>query len=310
MWLAVTWSLLALSHSRSGSGCPNHCSLNGHCSATGTCNCLPGWTGPQCAQLKQGRSHRIWPSPTAEQSPSAVAASWGAGLVGPVPNGSQQWHLWVDTLCLTNPHNASDELHCSHTNNAMIVHATADQPTGPYEFADIAVEPSANNPAAVYHAQSGLYLLYYLDMGNPKDFSPPIPDWARACTGASMSDSGSIAHFSQLKGGRSNSSGGNVFAAEFQATHPVCTGAGSCERVAIQYSSSPSGPWQKLTPLLSAADPPGGGGRQSVIANPSPLVLANGSVMMVYRYNPPSGQPAVSLQPQSIIRYSHWSCVP
>lgn len=47
-----------------------------------------------------------------------------------------------------------------------------------------------------------------------------------------------------------------------------------------------------MVPTLTAADPPGGGGRQSLIANPSPLVLANGSVMLVYRYNPPNGKPA------------------
>jgi hypothetical protein len=185
----------------------------------------------------------------------------------------------------------------------MIVHATADKPTGPYQFADIAVEPSANNPAAVYHKHSGLYLLYYLDMGNPEDFSPPIPAWSRSCTGASANDSDSNMHFSRMKSGRFDRSS-NISIAEFQATAPVCSSAGNCERVAIKYSASPSGPWQKLIPELSAADPPGRGGRQSVIANPSPLVLANGSVMMVYRYNPPSGQPAVSLQSHSITRYA------
>jgi hypothetical protein len=39
------------------------------------------------------------------------------------------------------------------------------------------------------------------------------------------------------------------------------------------------GLWKKFVPRLSAADPPGGGGWQS-IANPGPLVLINGSVML------------------------------
>ena len=62
-----------------------------------------------------------------------------------------------------------------------------------------------------------------------------------------------------------------------------CTGAGNCEVVAISYAAKPSGPWKKFVPQLSAADHPGGGGRQSIIANPGPLVLSNGSVMLVYR---------------------------
>lgn len=80
-----------------------------------------------------------------------------------------------------------------------------------------------------------------------------------------------------------------------QDANKPCTnegGTNNCEHVSIAYSSSPAVPWEKHVPVLSAADPPGGGGRQSVIANPSPLVLANGSVMLVYRYNPPSRKPA------------------
>ena len=45
-----------------------------------------------------------------------------------------------------------------------------------YDFSDIAVAPAVNNPAAVWHAQSSLYLLYYTDMGSP--MSPPVPSYA------------------------------------------------------------------------------------------------------------------------------------
>lgn len=42
------------------------------------------------------------------------------------------------------------QLACSHTHMAQLVHATASNPAGPYEFADVAVPPSANNPQVHY----------------------------------------------------------------------------------------------------------------------------------------------------------------
>ena len=77
----------------------------------------------------------------------------------PVAGVSDKWDLFVDSLCLRNPHNSSEKLGCSHTRNSQIVHATSSSAEGPYAFSDVAVPPSVNNPAAVYHAQEKLYLL-------------------------------------------------------------------------------------------------------------------------------------------------------
>ena len=201
------------------------CSLCGRCQA-GRCACLPGWTGPRCASLKQAESYRIWPpGGAAPQARSSVAASWGAGLVPPVPGISRRWHLWVDSLCLTDPTNASAQLGCSHTKNALIVHASAESASGPYVFEDVAVQPSANNPAAVYHPGAKLYLLYYLDMGSP--MVPPVPSWSNQCTGAR---NGSIPRHATLL---------PPAPAALPTAAVPCTGAGTCERVAIQYSHSP-----------------------------------------------------------------------
>jgi hypothetical protein len=171
--------------------CPNRCSLNGRCaeredtrSSGGACvfpfrdchcQCLPGWTGAQCSFLKQGMSTRAWPSLPKDQDASCYAASWGAGLVPPVVGVSDKWDLFVDSICLRNPHNSSEKLGCSHTRNSQIVHATSSSAEGPYTFSDVAVPPSVNNPAAVYHAQEKLYLLVSIMLLMLLLLPPPPP---------------------------------------------------------------------------------------------------------------------------------------
>jgi hypothetical protein len=101
--------------------------------------------------------------------------------------------------------------------------------------------------------------------------SPPVPAYAAACTGRRKQED-------HPRPARPPP----TIAASMSNAVP-CTGAGNCEVVAISYAAKPSGPWKNFVPQLSAADHPGGGGRQSIIANPGPLVLSNGSVMLVYR---------------------------
>lgn len=218
---------------------PSLCSLNGCWSnTTGRCECLQGWKGEQCATLNQGKSASIWPpGGTARQDPTRVAASWGAGLVGPVAGVSDKWHLWVDTLCLTDPTNSSHKLRCSHTHNAQIVHAVSEAATGPFEFADVAVQPSVNNPAAVYHPQSKLYLLYYVDMAYEGVMTPPTPSWAGMCTGAPIN----VTHATPA------TEHGNMHR---NHTGKVCTDAGNCEVVAIQCTCHCSHPCHSL-PVLA-----------------------------------------------------------
>jgi hypothetical protein len=255
---------------------PSSCSLNGDCAADGqSCVCDAGWTGELCSALKQGQSTRVWPpAGTAGQDPAHLSASWGAGLVPPVKGVSEKWHLYVDSICI-----GPAPLMCSHTHMAQLVHATAAAADGPYEFADVAVLPSANNPAAVYDPVSKLYLLYYLDMclGGPPD-CPPLPTAAIAnwtqCTGA-VHNSSSL----------SSSASPARPAAALSAPPNPCMGRPGqtevCEKVAIASSPSPNGPWIRHFPVLSAACTPPCKGRQSVVANPAPFVFPNGSVLMV-----------------------------
>ena len=147
-----------------------------------------------------------------------------------------------------------------------------------YVFSDIAVVPTVNNPAAVWHAQSSLYLLYYTDMGSP--MSPPVPSYAEQCTGQPRN----VTFTADVEMTRGEA-----------AADDACTESGNCERIAIQYAPSPTGPWRKLFPNISGIDPPGSGLRRSFVTNAAPLVLANGSVMMVFRYNPPSQDPAAEI---------------
>ena len=91
------------------------CSLNGFC-LQGACVCDRGWQGPTCAGLAQGLSYRVWPPQgTAGQDQTCLAASWGAGLVPPVPGVSKKWDLFVDSICV-----GPFPLQCSHTDLAQV----------------------------------------------------------------------------------------------------------------------------------------------------------------------------------------------
>ena len=136
---AVWWLLLATAAAAASTtqqhcapGSQTDCSLNGVCAPSGaSCICDDGWTGSFCSSLKQGHSTRIWPpAGTAGQNPNHLAASWGAGLVPPVPGVSDLWHLFVDSICI-----GAFPLQCSHTHMAQLVHATASHPAGALQTA-------------------------------------------------------------------------------------------------------------------------------------------------------------------------------
>ena len=219
----------------------------------------------------------------------------------PVPGVSDKWHLYVDSLCI-----GPAPLACSHTHMAQLVHAEAAAAPGggpgPFTFKDVAVLPSANNPAAVYDPVTKLYLLYFLDMclGGPPDCPPlldsMIANWTK-CTGQPKSAAAAA-----------GSNGAPLRGAPPPVPPPwlmpapnPCMGAPGqtevCERIAIASSPKPDGPWTRSFPVLTAAAQPGGGGRQSVIANPGPYVFPNGSVILVYRCEPPPPAATVITRP-------------
>lgn len=95
------------------------CNLNGVCSS-GTCICVPEWTGTDCGvlNLEPARYDAGYNEPG--------TSSWGGSMVAD-PSDSSVYHMFV----------AKMEGQCgleSWTTNSVIIHATARDPVGPYEY--------------------------------------------------------------------------------------------------------------------------------------------------------------------------------
>ncbi len=239
------------------------CSLAGACTA-GACECDKGYTGRFCERLREGRTHLVWPP----QSDMPWSAGWGAS-VRRDPNAPGKWHAFVDTICQANRTAAGQPARyvtCYHTQGTNIVHLVSDKATGPYSFADVSLGAETNNPHAIirskrtnpraadprgHHSDASTWLLFHTNDNKPH------PDIA-TCTG--IQDSRPFRNTSNLA---------------------QCIGCSSRGSIGIATAKDPSGPWSTVFPFVGLDVP----GNKGSLANPSPMVLANGSLMLVYRYS-------------------------
>ncbi len=238
------------------------CSLAGACTA-GTCVCDKGYTGRFCERLREGRTHLLWPP----QSDMPWSAGWGAS-VRRDPSAPDKWHAFVDTICQANRTAAGQPARyvtCYHTQGTNIVHLVSTKATGPYSFADVSLGAETNNPHAVirsnansavagtpgHHTNASTWLLFHTNDNKPH------PDIA-TCTG--VPDSRPFRNASNLA---------------------PCNGCSSHGSIGIATATDPSGPWSTVFPFVGLDVP----GNKGALANPSPMVLANGSLMLVYRYS-------------------------
>ena len=102
------------------------CQLNG-AMVGGACRCEKGWEGPDCGQLAidpARPSTVLWPSALPDDARRTSA--WGGTVAR---DGGGTWHLWDNSVC--------EDAACMHY-NAQFVHATADQPEGPYRAQSVA----------------------------------------------------------------------------------------------------------------------------------------------------------------------------
>ena len=226
------------------------CSLAGSCT-NGACVCDKGYTGRFCERLREGRTHLLWPP----QAGMPWSAGWGAS-VRRDPSDPGLWHAWVDVICQANRTAEAQPARyvtCYHTQGTNIVHLTASEATGPYSFADVSLGAETNNPHTVVRPSKTqpTWLLFHTNDNKPH------PDIA-TCTGVPNS-------------------------APFRNTSNLapCVGCSSQGSIGIASATDPAGPWSTVFPFVGLNVP----GNQGSLANPSPLVLANGTLMLVYRYS-------------------------
>lgn len=166
---------------------------------------------------------------------------------------------------------AAFDLNCTlaqwHTNSA-VMHAVSNKPEGPFTFYDQAVPMWHHNPQAI-EAPDGTYLIYSMGEDNcQEDHTWPVPNCATGnntlpCpAGAKIAGNQSSVLCAQSLGPTGSSSYDNC------ASH----------RIELHHSTSLYGPWQRWTPT---PDPWAGSIIAPPAANPAPIFLPNGSVVVV-----------------------------
>ena len=246
------------------------CELNGQCQS-GACRCFPGWMGPTCGNLKlkpappmtaAGSRYALYPMqrplPPHHESSATHDGHSGVVLPGAVggPNLPISWggtvfvedgvhHLFVDVIC----YSPSTIMH--DQNGAQTVHATSKNPLNEtFVFADVALPPEHDCPH-ITKAMDGTFLLYNTGQ------SMACPN---TCTGEPSNATRPTA------------------AAGVAARRP-CSGTGFYG-LNVASSKSLSGPWtlHDNLPIVGYGQPIKVQGN----VNPSPLVLENGTIIVVY----------------------------
>jgi hypothetical protein len=140
---------------------------------------------------------------------------------------------------------------CYHTQATQIVHATAADVIGPYDFSDVAIGPEANCPHAV-HTGNGSFAIFH---NNDNTVDLPL----LTCTGVGA------------YGGCEQKSG---------STTPC--GAPGVGTIGLAVAVGPEGPWDVSYPLCNFSDD------FDTMSNPSAHVdSADGFVTLALRYFAP-----------------------
>eukprot|EP01065_Artemidia_motanka_P028168 TRINITY_DN3340_c2_g1_i1.p1 TRINITY_DN3340_c2_g1~~TRINITY_DN3340_c2_g1_i1.p1 ORF type:complete len:457 (+),score=95.51 TRINITY_DN3340_c2_g1_i1:166-1536(+) len=216
------------------------CNMAGRC-VGGVCDCDRGWTGPTCGRIKFGPAYRCGSGGLCMHGEMDNKATWGGEAV---QGDDGRWHMYAAMF----PNSTLS----SWLTDSRVVHAVADNATGPFTAADVALGPRGNgkntywdsltqhNPAA-QRAPDGTYLIFYMgnsvsgtaDEGNPCSADPS-----------------------------------NV---------PVCT-----QRVGLATSKSPDGPWTRRdAPIIGPG--PAGAWDDQFTTNPTPHVRETGYTLLVYK---------------------------
>jgi hypothetical protein len=261
---------------------PSDCNLNGDC-VSGACVCDPGWRGSAtCGVLTLGavdKAHR----PGISNATGGGYATWGAS---PIRGPDGKWSVF----------HAQMSHHCgifqAWMTNSFIGRSVSrsGDVAGPYELEQVAVPEFSHNPQ-IRKLPDGSYALFFIGgwaeepcrCGYPDDGTkcpaqnnsapnitslPCSPfNWSKADCPADMPGPSK-----DLCGPNAISPGSPV------VTRPMLnTGCG----LATATAKSLDGPWQDIQPLI-ITDKWSSDNVYSGHTNPSPVFLANGSVIMAF----------------------------
>eukprot|EP00937_MAST-01D_sp_MAST-1D-sp2_P002316 g2316.t1 len=250
------------------------CELLGAC-VDGRCDCLPGWTGPSCAQLDLVPSDMApaWP-PQAGRAfgpdPSRRAYGWGMTVAPAAAEGRQLLHAVQNVGCYDQAHMVT---------MTMLLHLTsASGPLGPWTAAGIVAPPTTFNP----HLQlspGGDFVLFFR-----ANLAPPPSNWAELVCG----------------GGATPAQWARLVAAGPYITEQAIWPNGSSTvmngNLVARSKAMRGGAWE-----VRAFDVVGQEatcGNKSIIShnsNPSAVVLPSGTVVLAYRYTFARGSESVNV---------------
>ena len=198
------------------------------------------------------------------------AASWGGR---PIFSGGK-WHLFATEIAHRCPL-------ILFMNNSAVIRAEASVPQGPYTRQEVVLPPFHHNPQIVGPTPDGYYLLF--SIGNTK----ADPTLQIKCE-ASVPQDCTMRNHSFCRGAHMPTSNG---------------------RINLAYSRSINGPWVEKVILPYDAS-----GNLSAWNcennNPTPTILKNGTILLVYRANPckaSSGGGAGGSESLGIAVASHWN---
>ena len=271
----------------SGSACNSaaDCSMLGVCTA-GLCVCDAGWGGPACGVLQLLPVRRGTGFNRTAEAPQPTS-TWGANIFPGAAAG--RWDMIA----------AEFEQHCdiSHWSpNSAIVHAVSTAgPEGPYTRQSVAVPPFAHNPK-VLRAPDGTWLMYTIGVRVPElPYAPKIFNCTKPVAEREA--------MRQLAGEATANSG-------HKGVPPVAPPPGSPGRtppnlesnVTLYTAPEIKGPWTRFGIVL---------GRDFLgtwdedTSNPSPYILPNGTVLLMYRGCKVSGG-GCDDEKIGIARADHW----
>lgn len=238
------------------------CSLNGVCNA-GVCDCDAAWGGQRCEILQ------LMPAALNNGYKELGRASWGGSVI----REGDTYHMYVEELvndCGLN----------TYARNMRIAHATSSTPAGPYKPVDLVTSYSASTPHAIRDPKDGSWLIFMTGCG------------VEACLAVEECDN------------MTTNSGANMYPCPHESQEPkltvghaqpcTCPKTGHAvpgPECSVDYGTNvlrgptASGPWTLIAPLLDEEHPAfkHTDGTAWVFANPSALILENGTALVMYR---------------------------
>jgi hypothetical protein len=253
----------------SAHGCSNdlECSLNGLC-VNSKCECDAAWHGATCNVLT------LLPAATENGYRQPNTSSWGGSVI----RDGDTYHMFVEELVYSCGLNA-------YVRNMRIAHAVSDRATGPYRRKNLVASYSASTPHAV-REPGGAWLVFGTGCG--VEACLPITECAGGVT-ASGADMYPCPNGTAAPAPTAPAPTRPRHAAPCSCSQPgVPTPGAECS---VDWGSNvwraptADGPWTLTAPLLDVQHPKlvHADGTPVVFANPSALLLDNGTAALMYR---------------------------